>query len=104
MSGTPEASTIDAASYTDNKSTVNSNGKTKNEGNDIHHNTIETIAKMKFFSILKNVINQKDNISDIADFHVSLSLQNVTHNTVLSSIHIETMLQMHCAHNKMLNH
>ena len=53
MSGTPEALTIDNASYTDNKNTVNNNGKTENKGNNIHHNTIETIAKMKFFSILK---------------------------------------------------
>ena len=53
MLGTPEASTIDTASYTDNTSIINNNGKTENEGNDIHNNTIETIAEMKFFSILK---------------------------------------------------
>ena len=100
-SGTPEVSTIDAASYTDNKSTVNNNGETENDGNDIYYNTIETIAKNEVFF---NVITQNDNNSDIADLHTSLSPQNETHNYELSPIHIETMLRMHCAHNKMLNH
>ena len=102
-SETPEASTIDAASYTDNKSTVHNNGKTKNGGNDIHHNTIETIAKNKVFLSDKSVINQKDNNSDIADYHVSLSPQNETHNSELSPIHTETRLRTH-AHKEMLNH
>ena len=93
-SGTPEASTIDAASYTGNKNTVNNNGKTENKGNNIHHNTIEPLLKMKFFSILKNVIDQKDNNSAIAYFHVSLHLQNETHNSELSPIYTETVLRM----------
>ena len=100
-SGTPEASTTDAASYMDNKSTVNNNGKTENDGNNIHHNTIEIIAKNEVFL---NVITQKDNNSDIADVHTSLSLQNETYNSELLPIHTETMLRMHCAYNEMLNH
>ena len=50
---TPEASTIDTASTTDN---IN-NGETKKEGNNIHLNAIDTIAKNKAFLI--NVIHQK---------------------------------------------
>ena len=92
-SGTPEASTIDAASYTDNKSTANNNGKTENEGNDTHHNTIEPIAKNEVFLNVKNVINQKGNNLDITDFHVRLSPQNETHNSELLPIHTETMLR-----------
>ena len=104
MSETPEASTFDTASYIDNKNTVNYNGKTENEGNNIHYNTIETIAKNEVFLNTKNVINQKINISDTADFHVSLNPQNETHDSELSHIHTETMLRMHHANNKMLNH
>ena len=52
---TPEASTIDTASTISN---IN-NGKTEKEGNDIHLNTIDTIAKKEVF--LSNVIHQKDN-------------------------------------------
>ena len=52
-SETPEASTFDTANYTNNKNIVKYNGKTENEGNDIHHNTIETIAQNEVFSILK---------------------------------------------------
>ena len=104
MSKTPGPSTIDAASYTDNKSTVNNNGKTENEGNDSCHNTIDTIADNEVFLNVKSVINQKDNNSDIADYHESLGLQNEMHNSELSPIHTETMLRMHHAHNEMLNH
>ena len=83
---TPEASTIDTASTIDNRN----NGKTEKEGNNIHLNTIETIAENEvFFSI---VIHQKDNNSDIADFHTNLSPQNETHNSELSTIHTESML------------
>ena len=92
-------STTDAASYTDNKSKVNNNGKTENGSNDIHHNRIETIAKNEEFL---NVITQKDNNLDTVDLHTSP--QNETHNPELLPIHTETMLRMHHAHNQMLNH
>ena len=63
---------------------LTNNGKIENNGNDIHHTTIETIAKNEVFLNVKNVINQKDNNSAIADYHVSLSLQNETHNFELT--------------------
>ena len=47
MSGAPEASTINTASYSDKKSRVNNN------------NTIETIAENEFLLNIKNVVNHK---------------------------------------------
>ena len=102
-SATPETSTIDTASTINNKNAVNNNGKTEKKGNDIHCNTIETISENEVFLNTKNIRDQKDNNSDIADFHVSLIPQNETQNSELSPIHTETKLRMHCAHNKMLN-
>ena len=95
---TAEASTIDT---TRNINNIN-NGKTDKEGNDIDLNTTETIAKNGVFH--SNVMHQKDNNSDIVDFHTNLSMQNETHNSELLPIYSETMLQMHCTHNEMLNH
>ena len=58
---------------------------------------------MKFLNI-KNVINQKDNNSDMADFHARLHPQNETHCSELSPIHSETVLRTHHVYNEMLNH
>ena len=63
---------------------------------------IETIAKNEVFP--SNVICPKDNTSDIVDFHTNLNPQNDTYNSKFSPIHTKTLLQMHCKHNKMLNH
>ena len=95
---TPEASTIVTDSTINNRNS----GKTEKEGNNIHPNTIETLTKNEVS--LNNVMHQKDNNSDIVDFHSSLSPQNETHNCELSPIHTETMLQTYCTHNEMLNH
>ena len=83
---TPEASTIDTASTIDNIS----NGKTEQEGNDIHLITIETITENKVF--LNNVLHQKCSNSDIVDFHTNASLHNDTHNSELLPIHTKMML------------
>ena len=53
---TPDTSTIDTASTIDNRN----NGKAEKEGNDIHLNTIETIAENEVF--LNNLTHQKDNL------------------------------------------
>ena len=75
--------------------------KTDKEGNDIHLNMIETIAENQIF--LGNVIHSKDNTSDIVDFHANINPQNDTHSSDLLPIHTKTILQMHCAHNEILN-
>ena len=54
-----------------------------------------------FFSY---VVHQKHNISNIADLNSNLSQHNEAHNSELLPIHTETILQIHCAHNGMLNH
>ena len=38
------------------------------------------------------------------DFHTNLNAQNDTHNSEFLPIHTETMLQMHHAHNEIINH
>ena len=68
MSATPEVSTINTASTINNENAVNNNGKTEKEGNDIDYNTIETISENEVFLNTKNVTDQRDNNSDIADF------------------------------------
>ena len=95
---TAEASTIDTANTINN---INI-GKTDKEDNDININTIETIAKNKVFP--SNVMHQRDNNSDIVDFHTNINLKNETHTSELLPIYTKTMLQMHHAHNEMLNH
>ena len=95
---TPEASRIDTTWNIDNIDY----GKADKEGNDIDLNTIDTIAENEVF--LSNMMHQQDNNSDIIDSHTNLSTQNETHNSELSPIYSETMLQMHHTHNEMLNH
>ena len=63
---------------------------------------IETTAENEVY--LCNVIHPKDDIPDIVDFHTNLNVQNDTQNYELLPIHTKTILQMHCTHNKMLNH
>ena len=92
-SATPKASTVDTTSTIDS---IN-NSKTHKECNNI-----ETIAENN--TSLGNIIHSKDNTSDIVDFHANGNSQNDTHSSDLLPIHTKTMLQMHCMHNKMLNH
>ena len=86
---TSKALTIDTISTLDKSNS----GKTFKAGNNVDNDTENNVF-----------IGNAHNTSDIVDFHTNVSAQYDTHSSDLSSIHTETMLQTHCAHNEMLSH
>ena len=104
VSATPEASAIQIGSMINNNNAVNNDGDAENEGNSIHNNTNETSTENEVFSNTRNIVDQRDDNPDTADFCVNQGQQDDEQISELSPIYTETMLRTHCAHNEMLNH